>query len=173
MATAFNHDVNMGHNMEPQGDADMNRRGNIWFVLADGAKARILQRKSSDPRHFEVVADEESTEAQLHGHDLVADQAGRSYESATPLRHAIEGKTDPHEAAKLRFETQIAELINRAAAQGLFDTLVLVAPPRVLGDMRQALSAQARERLILEEGKDLLGLSQQMLINRLAILLRR
>ena len=151
----------------------MNRRGNIWFVLADGAKARILQRKSSDPRHFEVVADEKSTEAQLHGHDLVADQAGRSYESATPSRPAIEGKNDPHEAAKLHFERQVAELINRAAAQGLFDTLVLVAPPRVLGDMRQALSAQARERLILEEGKDLLGLPQQMLINRLAALLRR
>jgi hypothetical protein len=39
--------------------------------------------------------------------------------------------------------------------------------------MRQALSAQARERLILEEGKDLLGLPQQTLINRLAALLRR
>jgi protein required for attachment to host cells len=120
-----------------------------------------------------VVADESSIEGQLRSHDLVADREGRSDESATPSRHAIEGKTDPHEAAKLRFETQIAELVNRAAAQGLFDTLVLVAPPRVLGDMRQALSTQARERLILEEGKDLLGLPQQMLINRLTALLRR
>jgi protein required for attachment to host cells len=151
----------------------MNKRGNIWFVLADGAKARILQRRSSEPRHFDVVADEQSAEAQLPGHDLGTDRPGRSYESATPSRHAIEGKINPHEAAKLRFEVQIAELVNRAAEQGLFDSLVLVAPPRVLGDMRQALSAQARERLIVEEGKDLLGLPEQMLTNRLTALLRR
>jgi protein required for attachment to host cells len=151
----------------------MNKRGNIWFVLADGGRARILQRRSSDHRHFEVIADEKSAEVELPGHDLVADRQGRSYESATPSRHAIEGKTDPHEAAKLRFEVRIAELVNRAAAQGLFDTLVLVAPPRVLGDMRQALSAQARERLIVEEGKDLLGLPERMLTNRLTALLRK
>lgn len=93
--------------------------------------------------------------------------------SASPSRHAVDGKADPHEAAKLRFEVAIAELVNRAAAWGLFDTLVLVAPPRVLGDIRQALSAQARERLIVEEGKDLLGLPEQMLIKRLTSLLRR
>ena len=151
----------------------MNKRGTIWFVLADGGRTRILQRRSSDHRHFEVVIDEKSAEVQTPGHDLVSDRPGRSYERASPSRHAVDGKADPHEAAKLRFEVAIAELVNRAAAQGLFDTLVLVAPPRVLGDIRQALSAQARQRLIVEEGKDLLGLPEQMLIKRLTSLLRR
>jgi hypothetical protein len=39
--------------------------------------------------------------------------------------------------------------------------------------VRKALSAQARERLILEEGKDLLGLPENILTNRLTALLRR
>lgn len=111
----------------------MNKRGTIWFVLSDGGRTRILQRRSSDHRHFETVADEKSAELQVPSHDLV----------------------------------------NQAAAQGLFDTLILVAPPRVLSDMRQALTAQAKERVIVEEGKDLLNLPEQMLTRRLTALLRR
>jgi len=151
----------------------MHKRGKIWFVLADGAKARILQRRSSEPRRFEVIDQEESEDARLPSHELASDRPGRSYESAAPLRHATEWKADPHEAAKVRFEQRIADLVNRATEQGLFDALVLVAPPHVLGGVRKALSDQAKERLILEEGKDLLGLSEHVLTTRLSALLRR
>jgi len=151
----------------------MQRRRNTWFVLADGAKARILQRRAGEPRNFEVIVSEESMDAQSPSHELATDRPGRSYESATPSRHAVQWKTDPQEAAKLRFEQKVADLVNRAAAEGLFDGLVLVAPPRVLGSIRRELSVQAREHLILEEDKDLLGLPESLLANRLAALLRR
>ena len=151
----------------------MQKHRNTWFILADGAKARILQRRASEPRSFTVIDHEESAEALSPSRELATDRPGRSYESANPSRHAVQWKTDPHEAAKSRFEQKIADLVNRAAEQGLFDALVLVAPPRVLGDVRKALSAQARERLILEEGKDLLGLPEHILTNRLTALLRR
>jgi protein required for attachment to host cells len=151
----------------------MQKHRNTWFILADGAKARILQRRASEPRSFAVVVHEESAEAILPSHELTTDRPGRSYESATPSRHAVQWKTDPHEAAKIQFEQRIADLVNRAAEQGLFDALVLVAPPRVLGEVRKALSPQARERLVLEEGKDLLGLPEPTLTNRLTALLRR
>ncbi len=151
----------------------MQKHRNTWFILADGAKARILQRRASEPRSFAVVVREESAEAQMPSHELTTDRPGRSYESATPSRHAVEWKTDPHEAAKIHFEQKIADLVNRAAEQGLFDALVLVAPPRVLGEVRKALSPQAKELLIAEEGKDLLGLPEQALASRLTALLRR
>ena len=101
--------------------------------------------------------------------DLVTDRAGRGYESASPLRHAV-GGADPHEAAMERFGAGIADLVNRAAVQDRFDGLVLVAPPRVLGRMRQALNDHARKRLILEEGRDLLGLPDAEQKTRLAAL---
>jgi protein required for attachment to host cells len=151
----------------------MQKHRNTWFILADGAKARILQRRASEPRSFAVVVHEESAEALLPSHELTTDRPGRSYESATPSRHAVQWKTDPQEAEKLRFEQKIADLVNRAAEQGLFDGLVLVAPPRVLGGIRRELSVQAKEHLILEEGKDLLGLPEPLLANRLSSLLRR
>ena len=151
----------------------MQKHRNTWFILADGAKARILQRRASEPRSFAVIVHEESEEAQLPSHELATDRPGRSYESANPSRHAVQWKTDPHEAAKIQFEQRIADLVNRAAEQGLFDALVLVAPPRVLGEVRKALSPQAKELLIVEEGKDLLGLPEHTLTNRLTALLRR
>lgn len=151
----------------------MHKYGKIWFVLADGAKARILQHRSTEPRGFAVIVHEVSPEAQLPSHELATDRPGRSYESAAPSRHAVEWKTDPHEAAKTHFEEKVVDLVNRAAEQGLFDALVLVAPPRVLGGMRKALSDHAKERLVLEEGKDLLKLPEQVLTTRLSALLRR
>ncbi|UEM07869.1 host attachment protein (plasmid) [Skermanella rosea] len=147
----------------------MHRHAIIWFVLVDGAKTRILRCRSSDPDGIEVVLEEDSREAELRAHDLVTDRPGRSYESASPLRHAV-GGPDPHEAAMERFEAGVADIIDRAASQDRFDGLVLVAPPRVLGRMRQALGARARERLILEEGKDLLGLPDAELKSRLSAL---
>ena len=151
----------------------MQKHRNTWFILADGAKARILQRRASEPRSFAVVVTRSSAEALLLSHELATDRPGRAYESATPSRHAVQWKTDPHEAAKIHFEQKIADLVNRAAEQGLFDALVLVAPPRVLGEVRKALSPQAKERLIIEEGKDLLGLPEHALVGRLTALLRR
>ncbi|UEM25302.1 host attachment protein (plasmid) [Skermanella mucosa] len=150
----------------------MRRHADIWFVLVNGAKARVLRYRSSHPGEFESVHEEESREAAMAAHDLVTDRPGRSHESASPLRHAIEG-SDPHEAAMARFETGVADMVNRAASQDRFDGLVLVAPPRVLGRMRQALDDRARERLILEEGKDLLGLPDAELKPRLSALVTR
>jgi protein required for attachment to host cells len=150
----------------------MHTHANVWFVLVNGAEARILLRRSGQPHDFEVVIEKQSPEAQLHGHELVTDRQGRSYESAAPSRHAVEG-TDPHKIAMTRFESSIADLINQAAEQGQFEQLVLVAPPHTLGDMRKALSEKAKERLILEEGKDLLGMPDHEMKTRLSVLLNR
>ena len=37
----------------------MQKHRNTWFILADGAKARILQRRASEPRSFTVIDHEE------------------------------------------------------------------------------------------------------------------
>ena len=97
----------------------MQKHRNTWFILADGAKARILQRRASEPRSFTVIDHEEFAEALSPSRELATDRPGRSYESANPSRHAVQWKTDPHEAAKSRFEQKIADLVNRAAEQGL------------------------------------------------------
>ena len=65
--------------------------------------------------------------------------------------------TDWHEFGEGRFGAEFAARRNRAAQRGLFERLILVAPPRVLGRLRPALSAPAAACVVAEIGSDLTG----------------
>ena len=86
--------------------------------------------------------------------DLASDKPGRVHEAVSEKRSSTE-QTDLHEAAKAEFVRELAGRINRAALAGRFDRLVLVVPPRVLGQLRPELSAEASRRVVREIGKDL------------------
>ena len=49
----------------------------------------------------------------------------------------------------------MAKLVNAAAGRGEFDELVVVAPPKMLGDLRNDLSALSKAKITAEDGKDL------------------
>lgn len=133
----------------------MRRHSKVWIVLADGAGARILQHRTREPGKFDELARAVSEEARQPAHERVSDGPDRGFEK---------------EPASLR---HVADIVSRAAAQGLFDALVLVAPAHTLGTLRRALNAAAGERLIREETKDLLRLPEHALPARLVALLRR
>jgi protein required for attachment to host cells len=65
-------------------------------------------------------------------------------------------RNDPHEFEEKRFVEAISEKINRAALANRFDRLIVAAPPRALGQVRQALSKAASGRLAAEVNKDLI-----------------
>ena len=106
-------------------------------------------------RQFRTLTSLNSVTAHQRSADLGTDRPGRSFESATPTRHAIEPKTDPHRAAKHEFVHALAEQMNEAAAAGQYDRLVLVAPAHALHDLRAALDGLAASRLDGTLGKDI------------------
>ncbi len=57
-----------------------------------------------------------------------------------PGRSAVEPRRDLHEAAKEDFIKLVAEQIESEHGSGQFDSLVLVAPPGVLTELKQALA---------------------------------
>jgi protein required for attachment to host cells len=120
----------------------MPRHRKIWFVLTDGAKARVLLHRTWQAGRFDEIA----------------------HELPQGVRPSADGRCFAH---------HVAEILTLAAARGLFDALVIVAPSPILATLRRALGASARERLIREEAKDYLSLSQTALILRLASLLQR
>ncbi len=124
-----------------------------WILVGDGKRARILSNdgpgKGLRPRDGEF-----STE--LHpNREIVSDKPGRVQESATSARHAVTPRIDWHRFEKTKFARSMAKLLDEAAVKGSFDRLVLVAPPRTLGDLRAALGPHARERITAEIDKDL------------------
>lgn len=125
-----------------------------WILIADGARARVLEPKGSDHQMIEVEGLDFSSD-HAATHDLVTDRQGRSYSSQGPGRSAIEAHSDPHRELKTTFANHLAEILAREQAAGHFHRLILIAAPATLGDLRHALSDAVRNTVVGELASDL------------------
>ena len=126
--------------------------GSTLVVVADGAVARFLSRARPGARLVELV----DKCMQIPPIERERDRPARTHDRVGNGRHAIEQRLTAHEAAEVAF---LAEVIGRTVEIMRFvetSALVLCAPPRALGVLRGALSSEARERLTLSWGKDII-----------------
>ena len=125
-----------------------------WVLIADGARATVLA--NDGPGRGLRPAPPGEIETELHpNREIVSDRPGRVYESATSARHAVTPRIDWHRVEKVEFAQRLAQILDQAAREGLFHRLVLVAPPRTLGDLRAALDEKTLKLVTAEIGKDL------------------
>jgi protein required for attachment to host cells len=83
-----------------------------------------------------------------------SDAPGRVFSSVGEINSAVE-ETDWHELQKERFAASIAGRINKAALSAEFNQIVVVAPPKILGELRHAFSKETEGKIVAELGKDL------------------
>ena len=126
----------------------------LWIVVADGGRARVLA-VSADRGHIEVLREMTSENLHLKTHDLVSDRNGRSFESASPTRHAIAPKHDPHVAQKHHFIQALADVLSEDNRAGLFDELILVVTPAQQKTLQDGLDPLTQAKVIETIGKDL------------------
>ncbi len=124
-----------------------------WILIADGTRARILKNEGPGKGLHPLVDGEFHHEAPKT-HEIGSDRPGRSKESASATRHAME-QTDWHRFEKEKFAKEMAQVLERADQAGAYDRLILVAPPKTLGDLRGALAAPVRKKVTGEIDKDL------------------
>jgi len=116
-----------------------------WVVIANATRARILQRERGTP--MTVVKAFSHPEGRSKVHDLVDDRAGHGSSdhawggSAYPPR--IDAKRKEHE----RFACELAAWLERAAGQGEYRSLALLASSPFLGELRAELG-QATGKLV-------------------------
>lgn len=125
-----------------------------WILIADGAHARLFANHGPG-KGIEAVEGGVINGDHRPDDELVRDSAGRTFESVGETRHAIAPKTDPHRELKRTFAEHLAELMDRKFAAKAFDRLVIVAPPKALGDLRAALSDHLKPHIYAELDKDL------------------
>src|SRR3546814_8500541 len=77
--------------------------------------------------------------------DIDTDRPGRGY-NPMGQHHPMDSPSDSHREEKRRFADLLANHINAAALDRSYDRLILVAPPKPLGDLRQSLSKEAPAR---------------------------
>jgi protein required for attachment to host cells len=141
-----------------------------WILIADGAHARIFANHGPG-KGIEAVEGGVINGDHRPDHELVRDSAGRAFESVGDSRHAITPKTDPHRELKRTFAEHLAELMDRNYAAKAFDRLVIVAPPKALGDLRAALSDHLKPHIYAELDKDLVKTPTAELPQHLGVVL--
>jgi protein required for attachment to host cells len=126
----------------------------VWVVVADGGQARVLG-VTGDRRGLAMLREMTSVDAHRRTQDLVSDRPGRSYESASPTRHAIAPRQDAHEQARERFVSQLALMLIEDNRARQFDELILIVAPGLSGPLRDALDEPTRARVRETLVKDL------------------
>lgn len=125
-----------------------------WILIADGARARIVL--NDGPGHgIKPGPDKEFEGVNLPDRDIVSDRPGRAFDSAGQGRHAMEPRSDPHAHEQRKLHHVLATYLDKEAKKGSFDRLVIVAPPKALGNLRAELSATVRAKVTGELNKDL------------------
>jgi protein required for attachment to host cells len=124
-------------------------------LVGDGKRALFLRNRGT-PRHVELIVEREMGHDDPRTRELGTDRPGRKHGSDGHSRSAIE-ETDRHQQAETRFAVDVAATLYDMEHAHQFEELVVVAPPRMLGDLRAALHPEVEARVIAEVPKDLVS----------------
>ena len=123
-----------------------------WVVVCDGRKALILENVG-DERFPNLRCREEREQSDPPTREQGAAPPGRVHASVGSARSSVE-QTDWHELSEQRFLTELVQHLDAAVTRGDTKALIVVAPPRALGVLRQGWSARLRAAVKAEIDKD-------------------
>lgn len=132
---------------------------NAFVLVADGRKM-LFFRNEGDAAYPNLKVELAEEQADAADRDQKTDAAG----SASSLRGGqfaagggSLGETDFHQQEEDRFAAEAAAMLKRRALAHEFETLIIVAPPKTLGELRKHYHKEVSDRLAGELAKDLTG----------------
>jgi protein required for attachment to host cells len=123
-----------------------------WVVVCDGAKALILEN-AGDAISPNLRTKEVHEQPDPKTSEQGTDAPGRSFSSVGSRRSAME-QTDWHDQAEQQFLIDLAKRLDAAVTAAETKSLIVIAPPRALGVLRQAFTAAVRNAIRAEIDKD-------------------
>lgn len=128
---------------------------NTVVLVADGRKMLFL-RNEGDAEYPNLKVEHAEEQDNPADRDQTTDRAGRA-SSPQGASQSSMGDADAHQVAEDRFAADAAALLKKRALAHQFDRLVVVAPPRTLGELRKHYHKEVSDRLVGELDKDLTG----------------
>ena len=122
--------------------------------VGDGHKALFL-RNTGDERFPNLKTERVIVEENPPTREQGSDRPGRAFKRANTNYRSSMGTTDWHALEKDRFAQRIAETLAKLVHERKASTLIVVAPPRTLAELRAAFPADVKARVIAEIDKDL------------------
>ncbi|HWI87003.1 MAG TPA: host attachment family protein [Sphingomonas sp.] len=127
-----------------------------YVLVADGAKM-LFFRNEGDALNPNLTVIAAEQQADLPDREIKTDLAGQKPGGMGISGGSTAGEADFHRQTEDRFAAEAAERINRAALANEFESLIIVAPPKTLGELRKHYHKQAEARIVAEIAKDLTG----------------
>lgn len=128
---------------------------NSVVLVADGRKMLFL-RNEGDDAHPNLTVERAAEKSNPATRDQATDAAGGASSTQGAARSSVE-PTDFHQLEEDRFAAETADLLKRRALAHDFESLIIVAPPRTLGELRKHYHKEVSDRLKGEIDKDLTG----------------
>jgi len=119
-----------------------------WVIVCDGSKALFLQN-AGDSKFPNLQMREVLEQKVLSTSEIGTDAPGRSHSSVGNGRSAVE-QTDFHTQQEDEFLRSILVKLDAAVLAGDIKSVILVAPPRAIGVLRQSYT-HALKRAVREE----------------------
>ena len=126
---------------------------NALVLVSDGRRARLLRNQGTlaNPKlTVERALEQQNPPTREQG----TDKPGRMHGTDGVSRSAVE-QTDWHQIQEQRFASELAELLYKLGHAGEFVELIVVAPPKMLGDLRASFHPKVSSAVIAEVPKDL------------------
>jgi protein required for attachment to host cells len=125
-----------------------------WVLVGDGRHA-LFFINHGDAEIPDLRVLETRVENNPPTRDQGSDAPGRAFSSAGAHARSAMDNVDWHEVEEERFARAMAERVNSAAESGEFKEIIIVAPPRTLGEIRKELSVKAQGLVVGDLAKDL------------------
>ena len=131
---------------------------NAFVVVADGRKMLFL-RNEGDAEFPNLQVEKKVVDRHNPSHnDQATDLAGGASGTRTSGGSWGGGnmeEVDFHQLEENRFAADTAELLKKRALNNDFESLIIIAPPRTLGELRKHYHKEVSARLMGEIDKDL------------------
>ncbi len=128
---------------------------NALVLVADGRKMLFL-RNRGDGAQIDLRVEDHREQVNPVAREHGSDAPGRGFASVGSRRSAM-SETDFHQLAEDRFAAEAADLLRTRALRSDFQTLVVIAPPHTLGELRKNYHKEVVSRIVCELDKDLTG----------------
>jgi protein required for attachment to host cells len=129
---------------------------NTFVVVADGAKM-LFFRNEGDADFLKLEVERKREQENLQDREMKTDDRGRTFDASGGAGHSAYEETDFHQLEEDRFAADTAEMLRKRALRNDFESLIIVAPPRTLGELRKHYHKEVEKRLAGEIAKDLTG----------------
>ena len=125
-----------------------------FIFVGDGRKALFL-RNDGDEKFPSLKTVRVFAEENPPTHEQGAGRPAVAFAHAGSHRRVSIDQTDWHHLEEDRFAGRVAAALEDVVRKRNVPALVIVAPPRILADLRRALHADVKKRIVAEINKDL------------------